>query len=61
MFFTSVSKGEVKKRGGSVPWTGDGVQRFLEGLQDVGNCQKYSLRCVQELGNVLNGQQAQVD
>jgi hypothetical protein len=61
MFFTAVSKGEVKKRGGSVPSTGDGFQCILQGLQDESDLQKDSLSCLRELGIVLNGQQAQVD
>jgi hypothetical protein len=40
MFFTAISKGGVKKgkAGGSVPWTSVGVQHFLQGFQDEGDC-----------------------
>jgi hypothetical protein len=41
--FIAVSRGETKKkekrRRGSVPWTGAGVPRFLQALQDKGDRQ----------------------
>jgi hypothetical protein len=53
MFFTAISKGEIKKGKEGAQFHGP-----VQSLQDEGDCQKDSLSCLWELGNVLNKQQA---
>jgi hypothetical protein len=61
VFFTVVSRGETKKKRGLVPWTGAGVQRFLQAFEDKGDYWEGILIYLQKLGDVLNKRQAQVN
>jgi hypothetical protein len=55
------TKQEKNREQGSIPWTGVGVQCFLEAFQDKGDQWEGILRCLRKLGDVLNRRQAQVD
>jgi hypothetical protein len=60
--FTVVSNGETNKRErGSVPWTGAGVQLFLQAFEDKGDRREGILSYLQKIGDVLIRRQAQVN
>jgi hypothetical protein len=40
------AKQKKKRERGSVPWTGAGVQRFLQAFQDKGDCRDDILSCL---------------
>jgi hypothetical protein len=48
------AKREREREWGSVPWTGDGVQCFLQAFQDKGDHREGILSCLWKLGDVLN-------
>jgi hypothetical protein len=60
--FTVVSNRETNKRErGSVPWTGAGVQLFLQAFEDKGDRREGILSYLQKIGDVLIRRQAQVN
>jgi hypothetical protein len=52
---------QKKRERGSIPWTGVGVQCFLQEFQDKGDRREGIVSYLWKLGDVLNRQQAQDD
>jgi nitrate reductase assembly molybdenum cofactor insertion protein NarJ len=59
--FLQLSPEVKQKKRGLVPWTGAGVQRFLQAFEDKGDYWEGILIYLQKLGDVLNKRQAQVN